>query len=447
MTQHSKRGSCLSLLRSWRLEPSPCTNTATWPKIVATSSRLRPKVMRRESGKFWFGVRCRQTSPTSTGSRRSTMQQGRECLRPRWTNACSRAWWGCGKPQSAGVLLCCVACRRGHAAVIRLLLEAGANPDSNQCGATALVRAAFAGHTAVCRLLLSAGADPDIADVSFGDGRTALHKAAAEGHTSVCSALLDQGADARLVDAKGQRAHDLATGPLAATLLDAYASALQSKGPAPDAFKVPDLHGPPPPRPSEDKAAGGAPAPASKGSQPTLARAAPEKRSAADPGAGLLSELSLLGLPRRRRVTQPAGTVASAASVAAPASDAIAATAAPVGPLGEAARPSGVASAAPAAPWARVDPHLSALCNTEYAEQPWTSPAATSAEALASRARQHRVAGAAVSAGAIGSQCAACNEDSVVLAPRPCCSALVCPACDRNIARRRRACVCAAGGV
>lgn len=322
--------------------------------------------------------------------------------------------------------------RSGHAGVVRLLLSYQANPSANQCGATALVRAAFAGHAEVCSLLLDAGADPDIADVSFADGRTALHKAAAEGHADVCALLLAHGADPRLVDARGQRAHELAAGQLAASLREACERAVRLNGPGPGAFKVPDLLGPPPPRPDEaGAAAGGSPSAlgaAGTASAPVATAVASSPRPR--------REISLLGLPTRRREARPAAAASSPVAAAAP-----------VGAAGlesAAAQPIAAAPAAPSAPWARVDPHLSALCNTEYAEQPWTSPAATSPASLAARAKQHQVAGAAVAAGAIGSRCAACGGDAVVLSARRCCSALVCPACDREIGRRRASCVCAA---
>ena len=53
----------------------------------------------------------------------------------------------------------------GHDAVVRLLLDAGADKDlADNYGVTPLIIAAAVGHDAVVRTLLNAGADKNLAD-------------------------------------------------------------------------------------------------------------------------------------------------------------------------------------------------------------------------------------------------------------------------------------------
>ena len=88
------------------------------------------------------------------------------------------------------------AAERGHAAVARALLDAGAAVDAGtRIGRYApLHLAARGGHGPVVALLLEAGADPNAATTN--SGVTALHLAAAavDGRSAV-AALLDHGAD------------------------------------------------------------------------------------------------------------------------------------------------------------------------------------------------------------------------------------------------------------
>jgi hypothetical protein len=91
------------------------------------------------------------------------------------------------------------AAANGHEAVVRLLLEKGADVDAKDRldGRTALIRAAEGGHEAVMRLLLETGADVEAKDRR--GGWTALVKAAASGHEAAVRLLLETGAD---IDAK-----------------------------------------------------------------------------------------------------------------------------------------------------------------------------------------------------------------------------------------------------
>ncbi|CAK9115055.1 unnamed protein product [Durusdinium trenchii] len=85
-----------------------------------------------------------------------------------------------------------LAAERGHLEVVRLLLEAGADPNAaTRCGHTVLMFAAQNGHLEVARVLLEVGADPNAA---MQDGATALMDATVHGHLEVVRVLLKAGA-------------------------------------------------------------------------------------------------------------------------------------------------------------------------------------------------------------------------------------------------------------
>ena len=72
-----------------------------------------------------------------------------------------------------------LAAFKGHLAVVRVLVEAGADKNAaKQNGATALMIAAFKGHLDVARVLVEAGADKNAAKQ---DGATALMSATQNG--------------------------------------------------------------------------------------------------------------------------------------------------------------------------------------------------------------------------------------------------------------------------
>ena len=101
---------------------------------------------------------------------------------------------------------------------VKLFLEHGANVNLSMPGPgeTALHMAAVTGKTATVRLLLDAGADPNrtlncgvSTDMFSGGvkvwGETPLHYAAAYGDEEVIRLLLDAGADPRVENAHGER--------------------------------------------------------------------------------------------------------------------------------------------------------------------------------------------------------------------------------------------------
>ncbi|KAJ5935976.1 hypothetical protein N7454_005274 [Penicillium verhagenii] len=85
------------------------------------------------------------------------------------------------------------AARNGHKEVVRLLLEKGAELESNDDSRrTPLLWAARNGHKAVVRLLLEKGAELDSKDCQ---GRIPLSWAASNGHEAVVRVLLEKGAE------------------------------------------------------------------------------------------------------------------------------------------------------------------------------------------------------------------------------------------------------------
>lgn len=98
-----------------------------------------------------------------------------------------------------------LAALRGHAPIVRRLIEAGA--DLSGPGWAPLQYAAFAGHADVVRLLLAK--KPDL-DKRAPNRQTALMLAARNGHQEVVKLLIEADADMDLTDADGQSAMNLA---------------------------------------------------------------------------------------------------------------------------------------------------------------------------------------------------------------------------------------------
>ena len=81
------------------------------------------------------------------------------------------------------------AAYNGHDAVVRLLLEAGADKEAkNKDGITPLMAAARSGREAIVQRLLEAGADAEAKDNDLF-GKTAFYYARKNGHTSVAELL------------------------------------------------------------------------------------------------------------------------------------------------------------------------------------------------------------------------------------------------------------------
>ena len=101
------------------------------------------------------------------------------------------------------------AAEYGHAEIVRLLIEHGADVNATKTGATALMLAAAKGRAEIVNMLLEAGAD--IAHKDYTN-KQALHYAAQFGRTDIARALIDTGADIEAVDRKGSTALMFAAG-------------------------------------------------------------------------------------------------------------------------------------------------------------------------------------------------------------------------------------------
>ncbi|KAI8398630.1 hypothetical protein FOFC_19845 [Fusarium oxysporum] len=94
------------------------------------------------------------------------------------------------------------ATKKGHKAVVQLLLDWGAYIEAaDEWGQTPLARAAETGHKAVVQLLLDRGAYIEAADEW---DQTPLSYAAQNGHEAVVQLLLDRGAHIEAADKSGQ---------------------------------------------------------------------------------------------------------------------------------------------------------------------------------------------------------------------------------------------------
>ncbi len=98
----------------------------------------------------------------------------------------------------------------GHAAIVKLLLDAGADLSAVDPGmkATALHAAAYAGRTDAARLLIEAGIDIDRQGPK--NGYTALHDAIWENHVETARVIIEAGANLHLKSHAGQTPLDFA---------------------------------------------------------------------------------------------------------------------------------------------------------------------------------------------------------------------------------------------
>ncbi|GAA2426650.1 ankyrin repeat domain-containing protein [Streptomyces glaucus] len=92
----------------------------------------------------------------------------------------------------------------GDVARVKALLRAGADPERRDGeGVTPLYLASVQGETEVARLLLEAGAFPDTESGGVGSEGTPLCAAACWGHTETVRVLLAHGADPNLREDHG----------------------------------------------------------------------------------------------------------------------------------------------------------------------------------------------------------------------------------------------------
>ncbi len=96
---------------------------------------------------------------------------------------------------------------RGDVESVRLLLDAGADPDLKSAGFTPLGQAALRGHARIVELLLKAGANPDI---KSNDGNTPLIAAASMNRVAVIRVLMRARPDYTLFNSEGRTALSLA---------------------------------------------------------------------------------------------------------------------------------------------------------------------------------------------------------------------------------------------
>ncbi|KUF15919.1 ankyrin repeat domain-containing protein [Streptomyces silvensis] len=92
----------------------------------------------------------------------------------------------------------------GGTTCVRALLRAGADPSRpDREGVTPLYEASVNGRAEVARLLLAAGAAPDTESRGLGAEGTPLCAAACWGHTETVRVLLEHGADPNLREEDG----------------------------------------------------------------------------------------------------------------------------------------------------------------------------------------------------------------------------------------------------
>lgn len=146
----------------------------------------------------WRGDRARLTALLRAGvdvNRRGT--HGQTALEgaawhgdERAVDALLRAGAVVGAPNTRALQFAAV---RGHAAIVRRLLVAGADPDVRDgSGRSPLSLAALGGHLAVVEALLDAGAETELRSDT---GMTALMHAAAHGHPDIVAELVRHGAN------------------------------------------------------------------------------------------------------------------------------------------------------------------------------------------------------------------------------------------------------------
>jgi ankyrin repeat protein len=122
-----------------------------------------------------------------------------------------------------------LACFFGHREAAEYLIKAGArvnSPSQNKMRVTPLHSAAAGGHTAIVKLLLQNGADPNARE----DGDfTPLHAAAQNGDADSVRSLLFEGADANAKTAEGKTPMDYAVEAGKANAVDVLKKGITKK--------------------------------------------------------------------------------------------------------------------------------------------------------------------------------------------------------------------------
>jgi ankyrin repeat protein len=106
------------------------------------------------------------------------------------------------RDEGTGETLLTLACELADAPLVKILLDAGADPNAPSC-LSPLDVAAGRGHLEIFELLLDADADVEAIDE---DGGTALESAACGGHREIVSLLLEAGANPKHKDHFGKSA-------------------------------------------------------------------------------------------------------------------------------------------------------------------------------------------------------------------------------------------------
>ena len=104
-----------------------------------------------------------------------------------------------------GMTALMIAAQGGYSTVVKVLLEASANPNlaDEDTGGTPLIYAVESGDVETASLLLEAGADINSQNIT---GKTALMKAAEFGNVEIAKTLLQSGADINIKNHEGKLA-------------------------------------------------------------------------------------------------------------------------------------------------------------------------------------------------------------------------------------------------
>ena len=208
--------------RSGQLTELKALRADGWPWDFATCAyaarggHLEVLQWLRENGCPWDSDTC--TCPWNTNICAAAAEGGHlEVLQ--WARANGRPWnaYTCSRAAQGGHLevlqwarangcpwdetLVNIAAQNGHEAVVRALIELGADVNkAHDIGWTALYAAAYNGHEAVVRALIEADTDVNKAhDI----GWTPLYAAACKGHETGLRALKEAGADVNQAEDNG----------------------------------------------------------------------------------------------------------------------------------------------------------------------------------------------------------------------------------------------------